>query len=114
MKPKDAMSSLDSTLEGIRSMLKHAKDKDRVTIAFCVTVTPCSGGNVQVACGTGGQTQNVAFAISRILREALHYIPPERNAKFRDLVNQMEQVEEKSRSSMLPEDFMRCPDTKLH
>ncbi|MCG0995317.1 hypothetical protein LHT11_08895 [Acetobacter indonesiensis] len=114
MKPKEAMSALDGTLEGIRSMLKDAKQQDKVTIAFCVTVTPRSGDSVQVACGTGGQTRNVAFSISRILREALRYIPSERHAEFRHMVNQMEKIEEKSSYSVPPEVFMTCPDTKLH
>lgn len=114
MKPTDALSSLEATLIEVRSMLRNAKDSDQVTITFCVTVTPPSEGNVQVACGTGGHGKNIAFAISRIVKEALQHIPRAKQEKFRDLIHKMERIEENSRTYLSPEDLVRCPDTKLH
>lgn|GEM_PF-1874571 len=114
MKPTDALSSLEATLVQVRSMLRNAKDSDQVTITFCVTVTPSSEGNVQIACGTGGHGKNIAFAISRIVKEATQHVPRARQKKFRDLIHKMEHIEENSKSYLPPEDLVRCPDTKLH
>ncbi|WP_395495135.1 hypothetical protein [Acetobacter sp. KSO5] len=115
MNKTEALVQFDAGTKAMRKLIESSGDADTVAVATCVTITPSAGDNMRVVCGTGGDATIVAFAISRLIKEALSHLPPEKHKDFRDLLQRVENCEE-IRKVMLPNAVgqEKCPSTTLH
>ncbi|OAG78498.1 hypothetical protein Amal_00511 [Acetobacter malorum] len=115
MKKAEALQALDTSFRKVMSEVGSADDADTINIAFAVLIDPNRGDIAHISCATGGESNQLAFAVGKIILDIMAHMDAEGKEKFLDRIMKIVKIASHSQVIIpISVGSGSCPNTKLH